>query len=106
VCFGVILSSGPLIKLVSRHRKQPRKERLPRSKWRIKLVLLDYRRGWQYIWESKGDLAPSWICGWYIGGGRVPSKPARLTSWLSARQISHSAGRFLSWYKSAGDIYS
>jgi hypothetical protein len=27
---------------------------------------------------------------------RVPSKPARLTSWLSARQISHSAGRFLS----------
>ena len=37
---------------------------------------------------------------------RVPGKPARLTSWLSARQISHSAGRFLSWYKSAGDIYS
>jgi len=27
---------------------------------------------------------------------RLPSKPARLTSWLSARQISHSAGRFLS----------
>jgi hypothetical protein len=27
---------------------------------------------------------------------RVPSKPSRLTSWLSARQISHSAGRFLS----------
>jgi hypothetical protein len=31
-----------------------------------------------------------------IGRIRVPSKPARLTSWLSARQISHSAGRFLS----------
>jgi hypothetical protein len=31
-----------------------------------------------------------------LSGGRVPSKSARLTSWLSARQISHSAGRFLS----------
>jgi hypothetical protein len=52
-----------------------------------------------------------WLCcvikdSWQNTISRVPSKSARLTSWLSARQISHSAGRFLSWYKSAGDFAS
>jgi hypothetical protein len=37
---------------------------------------------------------------------RLRNKSARNQRWLSAKQISHSAGRFLSWYKSAGDIYS